>query len=305
MDAQGRAASFGGFRPRRGAEPMGGLSEGTDFEPVVDPKMGHAQPFPGSYDTWHEPPTVRLTTRSRIRNGEIVKASFYHVALGPVLPSNAIPSLTEPQVFDIVRGQMQSVRREFARADLFSGWMFTHDEIRQHGWDEAPRAGRGTPGEQLAHNFRTLHAAGKAIDREATIYVWNDMFDPYHNAADTAEPYFLVNGNFAGSWEGLPADVVILNWTGSPFGAAARRASAAFFADRGHRQILAGYYDRSRDKFYDRAWLADLEGVPGIRGVMYASWLPTPNYGDLEAWAGHVWGGAAWAPVPAGRGRVP
>ena len=42
----------------------------------------------------------------------------------------------------------------------------------------------------------------------------------------------------ARSWEGLDPDVVILNWNG-----ARKEASLRFFAARGHRQIVAGYYD--------------------------------------------------------------
>ena len=37
-----------------------------------------------------------------------------------------------------------------------------------------------------------------------TIYVWNDMFDPFHNAVND---YYLVRGDLKGSWEGLPKDV--------------------------------------------------------------------------------------------------
>ena len=91
------------------------------------------------------------------------------------------------------------------------------------------------------------------------------MFDPTHNAADNAFPYYLVNGNWSGSWAGLSPDMTVLNWN---HGAKARE-SAAFFSGRGHRQILAGYYDAAPERFSDRQWLAELEGGPGIDGVMY------------------------------------
>ena len=35
------------------------------------------------------------------------------------------------------------------------------------------------------------------------------MFNPYHNAHDD---YFLINGTVAGSWEGIPPDVNLMNW---------------------------------------------------------------------------------------------
>ena len=44
-------------------------------------------------------------------------------------------------------------------------------------------------------------------------------------------------GSLTGSWEGVPKEVVIANWNGGK-----KRPSLGFFVDRGHRQILAGYY---------------------------------------------------------------
>ena len=57
------------------------------------------------------------------------------------------------------------------------------------------------------------------------------MFTPYHNAYSMEAQkkyYYLVNGNWDGSWEGLPKDVIILNWySPTPDG-------VKFFADRGN-----------------------------------------------------------------------
>ena len=61
------------------------------------------------------------------------------------------------------------------------------------------------------------------------------MFDPYHNAVEG--PYYLVNGPWTGSWEGLDKDVMVVNWN---YGK--RDQSLKFFADRGqqagHRRLL-------------------------------------------------------------------
>ena len=56
--------------------------------------------------------------------------------------------------------------------------------------------------------------------------VWNDMFDPFHNAVKG--PYYLVNGPWSGSWEGLSKDVLVMNWNHGK-----RDQSLKFFADRG------------------------------------------------------------------------
>jgi hypothetical protein len=265
--------------------------EGRDLARIEDPRMGRV-PYNGVYDLWHEPPEIRLLEGSRIADGEVVKASYYHMIT--IYGEQVTASLTEPQVFEIVRGQLASIKRELDKAGMFQGWMFNHDEIRVHGWDEAPAY--GSPGADLAVNFGRLAAQARAIAPEAALFTWSDMFDPYHNAADTAAPYYLVNGNWSGGWEGVGPEVSILNWNSQPD---KRRDSAAFFAGRGHRQILAGYYDAPVGQFRDQAWLEDLTGIPGIEGVMYTPW--TTGYDNLEAWARHVWGDAPWVtPVPPG-----
>jgi hypothetical protein len=100
------------------------------------------------------------------------------------------------------------------------------------------------------------------------------MFDPYHNAVKG--PYYLVNGPWTGSWEGLDKNVIIMNWN---FGK--RDQSLRFFADRGHRQILAGYYDHKPEQI--KEWLASAKGVQGVIGVMYTTWQN--DYSNLEAFA--------------------
>jgi aspartyl-tRNA(Asn)/glutamyl-tRNA(Gln) amidotransferase subunit A len=53
----------------------------------------------------------------------------------------------------------------------------------------------------LADNVRFC----RGLLRPDTAYVWNDMFDPFHNAVKG--PYYLVNGPWTDAWEGLDKDV--------------------------------------------------------------------------------------------------
>ncbi|MEO8083931.1 MAG: carbohydrate binding domain-containing protein [Ardenticatenales bacterium] len=278
--------------PLRLTSPDGAIAydEGRDVEAVRDPATGRV-PYNGVYDLWHAPPSVAIPAGSRLHEGDVVRASYYHMAT--VYGDQVTASLTEPKVFDLVDGMLRSTRREFAAADAFGGWMLSHDEIRVGGWDEAPMAGGGSPGEALAFNVRTVVDHARALDIDAPLYVWSDMFDPFHNAADTPDPYYLVNGNWSGSWEGLDPAVTVINWN---HGAKAHE-SASFFAGRGNHQLLAGYYDTPPNRFNDRQWLADLADVPGIDGVLYCQW--GSGFDNLAAWAQHVWGGAEWVTPPA------
>jgi hypothetical protein len=54
-----------------------------------------------------------------------------------------------------------------------------------------------------------------------------------------------------------------------------------FFAERGHRQVIAGYYDGPVEKIRD--WMAAGAKVKGVVGVMYTTWQH--NYDHLEEFA--------------------
>jgi hypothetical protein len=97
------------------------------------------------------------------------------------------------------------------------------------------------------------------------------MFDPHHNAV--AKDYYLVNGSYVNSWEGLTKDVIILPWYFEK-----RVESLKFFAERGHRQVIAGYYDSRPERIQE--WLKAAKGIEGVIGAMYTTWQN--RYGDLE-----------------------
>jgi len=126
-----------------------------------------------------------------------------------------------------------------------------------------------TAGQLLAENVRQC----RELLKGQRAYVWNDMFDPNHNAVRN---YALVNGDLAGSWEGLPSSVGIVNWNPGN-----RGRSLRFFADRGHRQVIAGYYDGPSGDVVP--WLEAAAGVPRVDAVMYTTWQG--RYDDLEAFA--------------------
>ena len=122
-----------------------------------------------------------------------------------------------------------------------------------------------------------MRGVGAREDVGKPIYVWSDMFDPYHNAKKAGR-YYLVKGDgpWYGSWQGLDKDVTIVNWNSDP---GERVASPKHFAERGHRQILAGYYDGPVAAI--NGWLKDSRPFPGVCGVMYTTWQN--QYRDLEA----------------------
>lgn len=236
------------------------LAEGEDFEPVTDPMMGN-QPYAGEYTAWHEPPVMK----TKLPAGTRLRVSWYHPVIIYDGQVGCCPA--DPQTMELLADQAKRMTATWG-ADAY---MMSHDEIRTAGWDAACTATKLTPGQILANNVKQC----VELLKPHRTYVWNDMFDPHHNAVKG--PYYLVNGDLTGSWEGLPAETVIMNWNEGQ-----RDASLKFFAGRGHKQVIATYYDDPSLESTKR-WLATAKGHPSVEGFMYTTW--TNNYEHIEAFA--------------------
>jgi hypothetical protein len=249
--------------------------EGKDLARIKDPKLG-VVPYPGEYTVWHDPPAVDIPDGSRIRDGQRVLLSYYCV---PIIHSGQVMCcMAEPKVAELLQWQIAQVHKNLQP----DGYFLSHDEIRVQGWDASCRNSGKTPGELLAANVSRCVKIIRGEDPGKPVYAWSDMFDPYHNAARSGK-YYLVRGDgpWYGSWQGLPSDVVIVNWNSDP---AKRAQSLAHFAARGHKQILAGYYDGPVGAI--APWLADARQAGGLIGAMYTTWQN--RYDDLEAFAAEL-----------------
>lgn len=240
--------------------------EGKDFETWIDPKSGNA-PWPGSFEDYHNPPPIVLTKDSRIKEGETLLVSFYHTAI--IYWGAVFPCLLNEDLFKYYREQIDDLNKYFKPKKYF----MAHDELRVAGWCETCSKA-GTTGKILAEHIKRCTDLIKSISPEAEILVWSDMFDPYHNAKQY--PYYLCKTSFDNSWEGLDKSVIIMNWNSGK-----RDDSLSFFAQRGHRQIIAGYYDSQNVKARLDEWLNSADKVDGVVGVMYTTWRD--YYGDMKS----------------------
>jgi len=102
------------------------------------------------------------------------------------------------------------------------------------------------------------------------------MLDPNHNAHGD---YYLVEGDFTGSWRHVPKDLTIVCWYYEK-----RVESLGFFSSHGFRTLAGAYYDGDTlDN--PRGWLDVLNKTPKAEGIMYTTWrnkydLLAP-FGDL------------------------
>ncbi|MCZ7557629.1 MAG: hypothetical protein M5R41_14620 [Bacteroidia bacterium] len=254
------------------------LTEGVDFDTLRDHRMGNRS-YPGDYDRWHTPPTLRATAGGIIRNGDTMLVSYYHTVL--IHQSQVIATMSDPEVYDILD-------REFAQLDsvLEAGRYFMqHDEIRVMNWDAGDDARGLIPSGIVADNVQRCTSIIKKHAPDADIWVWSDMFDEFHNAVQG--PYYLVRGDLRGSADQIPSDVGIVNWNGREN---VVRQSLAFFADRGFRQISAPFYDRDAKQI--RTWKEWMRGVPNVLGMMYTTWAR--NYDYLDAFGEYAWNHAPY-----------
>ena len=238
------------------------FQEGSDYEPIKDPRVGNVS-WPGDYDVWHDPPPLK----TKLPQGTKLRVSWYHPVI--INDEQVCACIAEPKTNELLADQ--ATRMKQAWGESAAGWMMNHDEFRVLGWCQACRDSGKTPGQLLADNVRFC----RDLLRPSTAYVWNDMFDPFHNAVPG--PYYLVNGPWTGAWEGLGKDVVIMNWNHGQ-----RERSLKFFADRGHRQVVATYYDDA-DLGQTRDWLRTARDEPSVIGYMYTTWQQ--DYSKVEQFA--------------------
>jgi hypothetical protein len=238
------------------------LVEGKDYEPIADPHLGN-DPWQGEYKVSHDPPVIK----TNLPDGTRLRVSYYHPMI--IYGGSVMIALSEPRTLELLRDHAERVHQAFGARRYFMG----HDEIRVLNWDAASQERKLDAGPLLAQNVRDCRAILRDIAPNARVYVWSDMFDPHHNAH---KDYYLVRGDLAGSWEGLDPDTTVAVW-----GYDTRNESLKWFAGRGHKQLIAGYYDSPPENV--RGWLDAARESGNVEAVMYTTWRN--NYADIEAFA--------------------
>jgi hypothetical protein len=187
--------------------------------------------------------------------------------------------MSEPKTYEIIEQQVKWVK-ENVQPDIYQ---LSHDEIRLNGWDDTCVKTGKTNGQILGENARKCADIVKKVDPGKPIMIWNDMFDPHHNAkAKEADgsPFvmYMAKGNWSGAWEGLPTDVAIGTWLQQSV------PSVEFWSKRGHQVLLLGFYDTDPSKIAE--WLKTTAHCKNLVGVMYTTWVG--DYSKLDEFIGYV-----------------
>ncbi len=245
--------------------------ESLDYDPVSDPLLTS-----DPHDDYHVPPEVTLPATTTMKPGQKVAIDYY--AAQPVDSRRLGLCLTDP---DVNSWSYETARRVLAATPAEAGIFLQYDEMRQMNSCATCRAKGLSAGDLLAWHVGQTIKLYRSLRPGAAVYVWNDMFDPYANAHDN---YYLVEGDIAGSWRGLPSDVTIMNWNLEHL-----KDSLTWFSGENrkqpvpHRQIIAGYYDNHDGALAAASELQQAHAIPGIDGMMYTTW--ESDYSQLQAFS--------------------
>ncbi len=222
---------------------------GKDYEPPVDEQLLRSEPS-------HEPPVMTIPADSRLKDGDRVRVSYYH---GVVIGDGQVSiCMSEPEVYEIWETQSRLLHEHLAPTKF----LLSMDEIRAGGSCAACKARNMTMGEILGDCLTKQMALLRKHNPGCEVLCWSDMLDPNHNAHGD---YYMVDGDFTGSWEHIPQDLILACWYYDK-----RDLSLPFFSERGFHTLGAAYYDGD-DLTNCQGWLESLSHTPNAVGIMYTT----------------------------------
>ena len=239
--------------------------EGRDYEPLIDPNF--------TFWNWDRPaPTLKITPNSRIKDGQRLRVSWYHPMV--IYEWQVTVCMAEPEVYEIFDHEAKLLWENLHYKKV----LLSHDEIRMGGTCKACEGKDMAKllGESVTKTVKIL----RKYNPKAEIYIWSDMFDPNHNARKN---YYLVEGDFTGSWKYIPKDLIIAVWGGEP-----REKSLEFFAQQGFKTLVACYYDAPNVNDV-KGWYELSKKYKNVIGFMYTTW--ERKYELIKDFAKVVWGG--------------
>ena len=224
----------------------------------------------------------------RIPNGSQLLVSWYQQAKNMMPVWTAPASACPPEYMAWQRTGYEKIKELYPSSKRF---FINYDEWRIMNWD--PSCQYASAGAYLAGTMTAMQAMLKEVNPGVELYVWNDMFDPDMNAV---AKYFMVNGTLDGAAEGIHPDTVVVNWTHKNTYASnqppipLQQSSLKFFHNRNLKQVIALYYDdlALTDEWLDNLDAAEADGVTGVDGFMYTTWVNDGQYEDLAAVANKI-----------------
>ncbi|MCS7180825.1 MAG: hypothetical protein NZ891_05690 [bacterium] len=238
--------------------------EGKDYEPLIDLNFN-------LWTNFDRPsPKIKITSDSRIKDGQRLRVSWYHPML--IYDSQVTVCMTEPEIYEIFEHEAKLLWENLSYKKV----LLNMDEVRMGGTCNVcyGRDMARLLGECVTRQAEILRKYNPKVE----IYIWSDMFDPNHNAKSY---YYLVEGDFTGSWNYIPKDIIIAVWGGKP-----REKSLEFFYNHGFKVLIACYYDANNMEDV-KGWYEISKKFNNIIGFMYTTWQRKYNF--LKDFANVLW----------------
>jgi len=236
--------------------------EGREYAAISDPNLNFR------FD--HEGPAIRMLPGGRIREGDRLRVDSYHGLA--VNDGQVTICMSDPQVYQIWREQARRLHELLAP----NKYLLSMDEIRAGGSDLTCKRRGMSMAQILGDCFTQQFNMLRRLNPKAEIFTWSDMLDPNHNAHAN---YYLVDGDYAGSWNHVPREMRIACWYYNK-----RNESLAFFSKLGFKTLAGAYYDGDTME-NPQGWLESLDKTEGALGIIYTTWRNKyellPAFGDL------------------------
>jgi hypothetical protein len=234
---------------------------GKDYAPLIQTEL-----HPSRDDGLPVP--LKVLPGGRIHDGDHLQVSWYHSMV--INDSQVTVCMAEPELYEIFDHEAKLLAEKVQPRSV----MLNMDEIRMGGTCAACKG--KNMGQLLGECITRQTSILRSHIPSVEIYTWADMLDPNHNAHGK---YYLVDGDFTGSWTNVPRHLIMTVWGGEP-----RESSMRFFSELGFRTLVACYYDA--DDLKDvQSWLQIAGQVRKVRGFMYTPWQKKyallPDFGDL------------------------
>lgn len=268
--------------------------EGTDYTVDYRRRRSVDHDYEGS---------LHIPTGSRIQNGEVLTVDWFQLAdVETMVPST---NYCLDKSWQIKADNIRQIDGLLKTGNHDSGsvraWCAFYDEWRVANWDQT--GGFKTSGEYMSWVLGKTDKALKQVNHNREVWVPNDMFDPYHNAAYRDDRMGWQRGGSYGSWEGMHDSTVVINWLSPSYGGRAR--SARFFAgvdpkhpDVCYRQVVSTDQPHICRVWADTMTKIENEGGCGFVGYAYFSW--TEDFSQIGACAQAFKQAGRW-----GEGSVP
>jgi hypothetical protein len=218
----------------------------------------------------HDVSGIKILPGSRISNGERLRVSYYH---GMAINNGQVTiCMSEPAVYEIWEKEAELIHKYLSP----NKYVLSMDEIRTGGTCKACKERKMSMAEILGDCITKQFNIIRKVNPKAEIFIWSDMLDPNHNAH---LDYYLVDGDFSGSWNYIPKELNIICWYYDK-----RNESLRHFSNLGFKTVAAAYYDGD-DLENPKGWLEALDKTKGACGIMYTTWFEKysllEDFGDL------------------------